>query len=80
MQSVIERLKGLEALRWEVRMLETAMQVLTPEERLVLQMMVIAPEKGAAERLCQTLQLEKSSVYRYRARAVEKVEKALKGA
>ena len=80
MENVEQRLKGLEALRGEVRLLEEAMQSLTPEERLVLQLLVVAPEKRGAERLCSMLGMELSSVYRRRRRALQKLEKALKGA
>ena len=76
-QEVIGRLRRMESLQLELQMLQQAMQVLTPEERLVVQMLVIAPERNAADKLCQLLEVERSSVYRRRERALKKLGEVL---
>ena len=58
---------------------ERALKSLSKEERLILQRLYICPERGAIERLCQELDLEQSSVYRHRDRALQKFAIALYG-
>lgn len=58
---------------------ERALKSLSKEERLILQRLYICPERGAVERLCQELDLEQSSVYRHRDRALQKFAIALYG-
>ncbi len=76
-QEVERRLRELDGMRQAVQNMEEAMGVLTPEERLVVQMMLICPEKKAGQKLCQILNMELSSVYRRKERAVRKLERAL---
>ena len=76
-QEVERRLRELDVMRQAVQNMEEAMGVLTPEERLVVQMMLICPEKHAGQKLCQILGLEIAAIYRRRERAVRKLEKAL---
>ena len=78
-KEVERRLRQLDALRQAVATMEGALQVLTPEERLVVQLMLICPEKNAAQKLCQMLCVEQSSVYRRRDRAMEKLALCLQG-
>ena len=54
-----------------------ALQVLTPEEMLVAQRLLILPAKNNVRRLCQELGVEQSSVYRRREKVLKKVGKAL---
>ena len=74
---VERRLRELEQLRRRIGQTEAAMEVLTPEERLVVQMLLICPEPGAAHKLCQILGVEIAGVYRRKQKAVRKLEKAL---
>ena len=76
-QEIVRRLRELDGQRQAVRAMEEALQILTPEERLVVQMMFICPEKDAAQKLCQLLCMEQTSVYRRRERALGKLAKAL---
>ena len=76
-QDVIGRLRRMERLQLELQQLQQAMQLLTPEERLVVQMLVVAPEKNAADKLCEILGVERSSVYRRRERALRKLGEVL---
>lgn len=76
-REVVRRLRELEMQKQTVQTVEQALQMLTPEERLVIQMTLICPEKGNVQRLCELLAVEQSSVYRRRDRALEKLEKVL---
>lgn len=76
-KQVVDRLKSLHAMRLQVEAMDRAMQTLTPEERLVVERMCIHPATGNVDTLCQLLQVEKSSIYRRKDRAVEKLAKAL---
>lgn len=72
-KEVVHRLRELEGLRQRVQTVEEALQVLNPEERLVIQMTLICPQRGNVQRLCELLSVEQSSVYRRRDRALEKL-------
>ena len=83
-QEVIKKLKALEGLRQsaqsiqkQIEILEGALQVLSPEERLVAEFLLISPEKGNVQRLCEMLCVEQSSIYRRRERVLEKLAKVL---
>ena len=71
--------KALQHARCWVQAVEGALQVLSPEERLVVDRLFIFPQKGNVQRLCQELCVEQSSVYRRRERALQKVGQALYG-
>ena len=76
-QEVVRRLRQLDGLRLAVENMDRALQVLTPEERLVVQMLYICPERKAADKLCTLLHVEHSSVYRKKDQAMEKLVQAL---
>ena len=58
---------------------DTALSVLTPEEKLTLHRLYISPRKGAVEELCAALGVERTSVYRIRDKALETFTLALFG-
>ena len=79
-------LEGGQALIGQLYRTEKTLEVirrglaaLTPEERLILSRFYIYREKGHAQRLCQTLSVEQSSVYRRKDQAVEKFTEAVYG-
>lgn len=74
---VARRLRQAEAMRRELALVDQALQQLSPAERMVLQLLVVAPEKGNTGRLCQMLDVEKSTVYRWKKQALMKLEAAL---
>lgn len=78
-QELLQRLRQLDVARQAVNIMEQALQVLTPEERLVVQMMIICPEENAVEKLCQLLCVECATVYRRREQALKKLQVALWG-
>ena len=53
-----------------VRTTDQALSALYPDEKLVLHRLYIYPEKGALERLCGELDVEQSSIYRKRDKAL----------
>lgn len=71
-----QRLGAVE--QW-LKLTDKGLRVLTPEERLVLQMLYIAPQKGNIQRLCGLLECEQSTVYRRRDKALEKFTVAMYG-
>lgn len=73
-------------LRWRLKqakswvsMVESALSVLGPEDRLILMRLYIRPEKNASARLGEELGLESSTLYRRRDRALEQFTRALYG-
>lgn len=76
-EEVVQLLRNLDAQRQAVQLMEQALQELTPEERLVVQMMYICPEKNAVPKLCGILCVEQASVYRRKNRALKKLAVAL---
>ena len=68
----------LKARLW-VTMGDKALSVLDGEERLVLERFYIHRAKGAAEALCESLNLERSAVYDRRDRALRHFTLALYG-
>ena len=82
----LNRLVKLESIRSRIRQTRTwldamdgALQTMTPEDRLVLSRFFIHPYKGAAEQLCQELNLERTAVYRMRDKSLERFTLALYG-
>ena len=76
-RQMAEKLKNLPAMRLQVETIDKAMQVLTPEERLLVEQMVIHRTKGNLQQLCQILELEKSAVYWRKDKALDKLIQAL---
>ena len=74
------RLREYEDLCRAKNHMDKALSVLTPEERLILQMLEVRPDKGNNHRLCELLGCEISTVYRRRNMALERFSKALFGA
>ena len=47
------------------------MSALSPQEKLILHRLYIYPESGSLERLCKELEVETSSIYRRRDKALK---------
>ncbi len=71
---------ALEQAKYWLEGMDLAMQLLAPEEKLVLYRMYISPQQGAVTRLTEELGAEQSSIYRKRDAALEKFTRALYGA
>ncbi len=59
--------------------MEEALSALTREEQLILDRFYINPLSGGADRLCEELNLERSTVYRRKERALRRFTMALFG-
>ncbi len=70
---------ALENTRRWLRITDRALQMLSKEERRILQKLYIRKTAGAVNELCQQLEMEKSSIYRKRDRALDKLALALYG-
>ena len=71
--------RTLEQARSWVRITDRALGALSPEEKLIMHRLYICPERGAIGRLCTELDVEQSSIYRKRDRALRKFTVALYG-
>ena len=58
---------------------DRALAALTPEEKLILHRLYVYPERGSLDRLCTDLEVEQSSIYRKRDKALRKFTCALYG-
>lgn len=70
---------SLQQTRAWVAQVDAGLAVLSAEERRVLELFYIFPEKGNVERLCMELGLEKSAVYDRREKALRHFTVALYG-
>ena len=75
-QELSHRLK--QALSW-VKMTDKALEVLTPDEKLILYRMYIRQEKDSMQRLMSELGVEQASIYRKREKALYRFTTALYG-
>lgn len=62
-----------------VDMVSGALKRLPPDDRKILEQLFVYPTKGAVERLCAELNLEASSIYRRRDRALQEFTLTLYG-
>ena len=67
-----------QAKKW-VAFVDAGLEILTEEERLILDRFYINPAKGNVDRLCGELGIEQSSVYRRRDKAVHRFTVCLYG-
>lgn len=66
------------AVSWMI-VTNRALNVLEPEEQMILKRMYVKPEKGVVGMLCEDLGVEQSSVYRKRDHALYRFTMALYG-
>ena len=74
-EELLSRLRNLSALRQQVEELEEAIRQLTPAEQLVIRKRVMEPEP--TDVLCQLLEVEPCTIYRWRKKALQKLEELL---
>jgi hypothetical protein len=65
-------------MQW-LRITDSALETLNSEELTILRLLYIKKEPRALETLCQLLEVEKSSVYRRRDKALQKFMRGLYG-
>lgn len=68
-----------QAARW-VKLVDAGLEILSQEERLILERFYIHPAKGNVDRLCEELGVEKSEVYRRKDVALRRFTLCLYGA
>ena len=74
---VAQLLRAYPVTRLEVEQLELGLQALTPVQRLVVEKLCIHPAKGNADWLCNALGCEKTTVYRHRTQALERIARLM---
>ena len=71
---------ALEETELWLKVTEQAFGTLEPAEQTILQQLYMQKSPGVMDRLCQMLQAEKSTIYRRRDKALDKLALALYGA
>ena len=81
---VIKRLRELremkarrDALEEIIERTEAALEVLTEDEREIIDKMYVNPVKHGNDKLCEMFSFEVPTIYRRRNKAVEKLEKLM---
>ena len=74
---VIRRLRELRQMRLAVEQMEEALDMLTEEEREIIDKMYVNPVKYANDFLCEMFSVEVPTVYRRRNKAIKKLEELL---
>ena len=71
--------RSLEQAEMWVELVDAGLEILTEEERLILDRFYINPARGNVDRLCGELGIEQSSVYRRRDKALHRFTLSLYG-
>lgn len=77
-KALLECLRQHHVRRQAVRTVETALEVLTPEERLIAEHLLIAPYKGNIAHIGQMLDIEQSTIYRRKWAVMDKLGEILR--
>ena len=72
-------LQELPAMRTAVENLDNALALLTPEERILADLLFVHPRKNNIQRVCQLLNVESATAYRRRKQLLSKLLKVLGG-
>lgn len=64
----------LQSLEREKEIVEQALRTLDPVQRKIVELLDIDPKKGNCARLCEMLGREPATIYRWRHKALNKVE------
>jgi len=75
---VIKALRQLPRLRLQVERMENALAELTEEEAHIITTLFVNPKRNGIESLCEMLEIERTSVYRRRNKALKKLGDLLK--
>ncbi len=85
-EAILDNMMSRQELAWRLEQAQkwlsftdSALGMLSEEERLVLQRFYIYPRKGSVEQLCSELGVESSSAYRKRDKALYRFTVALYG-
>ena len=78
-QELIAGLKALPAMRVAVENLDNALSLLTPEERIMADLLFVHPQKRNIDKVCKLLQVEHATAYRRRKLLLSKLQQAIIG-
>lgn len=73
----LARLQNLESVRSSVTAVDTALSLLTPEERLIAHLLLLHPQRGNVQTVCEKLNIEPATAYRRRKRVLQKLAATL---
>lgn len=76
-EKTVAMLRSMAELKIKLEALEECLDCLSYEERLVVEMMCMQPGRGKVREISDCLNIEKSSVYRIKDRALQKIEAML---
>ena len=74
---IIRRLRELRGMKAAVEQMEQALDMLTEEERDIIETIYVFREKNGAEKLCEKLMIERAAVYRRAKKAINSLEKLM---
>lgn len=74
---VVLQLRQLERLRCQLAAMERALDTLEEQERDILEAMYVRPKMGNADLLCEKWEIERSTVYRRRDKALKRLTNLL---
>lgn len=74
---ICRRLRQLEASRTVLQQLDEEVALLPPADKLIYQKLILYPERGNAELLCQLLEIEPPTLYRRRTRLLQQLSSHL---
>ena len=70
---VVKVLRQLPLLQWQVEKIENALAALTEEEYNILATLYLHPKRNNVDVLCEKLEVERTTVYRRRDKALKKL-------
>lgn len=73
----LSRLQSLESTRSSVAAVDTALSLLTPEERLIAHLLLLHPKRGNIQTVCEKLHIEQATAYRRRKQVLQKLTATL---
>jgi len=73
----VRMLRQVRLWRLRLQALETAMETLSECEREIIESLVIAPQRGNADKMCEMFDIEAAAVYRRRNKALKKLGEML---
>ena len=71
---VIRRLRELRGMKAAVEQMERALEMLTEDEREIIDKIYVNPMRYANEKLCEMLLVEVPTIYRRRNKALKKLD------
>ena len=74
---VVRQLRQLPKLRLQVEKIENALAALTEEECNIIATLYLYPKRNNVEKLCEKLEIERTTVYRRRNKALKKLEELM---